>query len=78
MLHTTADEHTTTGCPLWDHWENYTTTQKQDLMNFAMSSMDSLGVILLLSELMMFSFYNSFRTGSSGLGRLARAQSITR
>jgi glucan 1,3-beta-glucosidase len=42
MLHSTADQHTTTGCAQWDEWEKYTATQKQNLMSFAMSSMDAL------------------------------------
>jgi len=42
MFHSPADEHTTTNCTQWDHWENYTATQKADLMSFAMSSMDAL------------------------------------
>jgi hypothetical protein len=42
MLHTTADLHTTKNCTPWDLWEDYTPTQKANLMSFAMSSMDSL------------------------------------
>jgi hypothetical protein len=44
MLRTPADEHTTTGCALWDEWENYTPTMKTNLMNFAMAHMDALHV----------------------------------
>jgi len=47
MLHSTADEHTTTDCTEWDHWENYTPTMKQNLMDFALANMDTLQVITL-------------------------------
>jgi hypothetical protein len=42
MLHTVADEHTTTDCTQWDNWENYTPTQKENLLSFAMSNFDAL------------------------------------
>jgi hypothetical protein len=45
MLHSTADLHTTNNCTLWDHWENYTPTQKANLKQFAMASFDALQVI---------------------------------
>ena len=44
MLHSVADEHTTADCTQWDQWENYTPTQKQNLMSFAMSNFDALQV----------------------------------
>ena len=44
MLHDVSDEHTTKDCTQWDQWENYTTTQKQNLMSFAMSNFDALQV----------------------------------
>jgi glucan 1,3-beta-glucosidase len=42
MLHSTADEHTTTDCSTWDYWETWTPEIKQNLMSFAMSNMDAL------------------------------------
>jgi len=42
MLRSTADQHVTEGCAQWDIWENYTPAQKDNLMSFAMSSMDAL------------------------------------
>lgn len=44
MLHSTADEHTTSPeiCDVWNHWENYTTTMKSNVLSFAMSNMDAL------------------------------------
>ena len=44
MLHDVTNEHTTANCTPWDDWENYTATQKQNLMSFAMSNFDALGV----------------------------------
>jgi hypothetical protein len=44
MLHSTADEHTTTDCTVWDAWETWTPTIKQNFMTFAMSNMDALQV----------------------------------
>lgn len=44
MLLSTADEHVTKNCTQWDIWENYTSTQKDNLKSFAMSSMDALQV----------------------------------
>ena len=49
MLHSVADEHTTADCTQWDEWENYTPTQKQNLMSFAMSNFDALQVSSLYS-----------------------------
>jgi hypothetical protein len=74
FLHTPADDHTTTGCAQWDEWENYTPTQKANLMTFAMASMDGLQVLLTF-ELSISSclLTRSISTSSSGRGRLARA-----
>jgi glucan 1,3-beta-glucosidase len=44
FLHTTADDHVTQNCTEWNMWEDYTETQKQNLMSFAMSNMDALQV----------------------------------
>ena len=44
MLHSVADEHTTADCTRWDEWENYTQTQKDNLLSFAMSNFDALQV----------------------------------
>jgi glucan 1,3-beta-glucosidase len=46
MLNTPADQHVTKDCTQWDQWEDYTPTQKQNLMTFAMSHMDALQVCL--------------------------------
>jgi len=69
MLHTTADEHTTKGCAEWDQWENYTPTQKQNLMSFAMSNMDVLQVYFnfLQTEDSVLTYATSI--GSSGHGK---------
>jgi hypothetical protein len=48
MFLSSSDRHTTVGCSQWDEWENYTPKMKEDLMSFAMSSMDSLHVCLWL------------------------------
>jgi hypothetical protein len=54
MLHSTADPHTTKNCTLWDHWEDYTPTQKANLKQFAMASFDALQVIHCLSFRFIF------------------------
>jgi hypothetical protein len=48
MLHSTADEHTTTNCTVWDAWETWTPTIKQNFMTFAMSNMDALQASYLI------------------------------
>jgi len=72
MLHSVADEHTTADCTQWDEWENYTPTQKDNLLSFAMSNFDALQVnALCLPSLRCLSDDEITRTGSSGHGRLA-------
>jgi len=44
MLVSALDPHVTQDCTVWDMWEDYTPTIKQNLMDFALSNMDALQV----------------------------------
>jgi hypothetical protein len=76
MLVSTADQHVTQNCTVWDNWETYTPTIKQNLMDFALSNMDALQV----GDLGLF-VWNRFdvddnSNGFSGHGRLVQARLI--
>jgi hypothetical protein len=72
MLRSTADQHVTEGCAQWDIWENYTPAQKDNLMSFAMSSMDALQVTPATYQINLL-MTRIPSNGSSGPGRSAQA-----